>query len=221
RSCAAAAAKASSSGAVDGLSMSGATFWAKAKDRSTGPRALAEQHALHFRILHIDALAQFEAERHAALHRRPRLDRLQPALHMREVVDVLVLPFPEIDPADAGHVGDRIFAGEKGTVLEPCFHHAIEPVDLVLVALDGIWQRLARIVLEVVELAGHRAEPAHLPEQPLVDLDAAALIGRIELAGLAAEILQDGAGLEDRNRSSARSVRIDDRRHAVVRRDPE
>ena len=38
----------------------------------------------------------------------------------------------------------------------------------------------------------------------------------IELAGLAPEILQDGAGFEDRDRPSARAVGIDDRRHAVV-----
>ncbi len=55
--------------------------------------------------------------------------------------------------------------------------------------------------------------------QPLLDLDAAALVPRIESAGLAAEILQDRAGLEDRDRPAARTVVIDDRRHAVVGRD--
>jgi hypothetical protein len=37
-----------------------------------------------------------------------------------------------------------------------------------------------------------------LPEQPFVDGDTCALVARIELAGLAAEILQNGAGFEDR-----------------------
>src|ERR1043166_1732793 len=62
-------------------------------------------------------------------------------------------------------------------------------------------------------------EIGHLPEQPLIDLDAPALVARIELAGLAPEILQDRARLEDRDRTSAGTVAIDDRGHAVVRRD--
>ena len=45
-----------------------------------------------------------------------------------------------------------------------------------------------------------------------------ALVARIKFSGLAAEILQDGAGLEHRDRPPARAVRIDDRRNAVVRR---
>ena len=71
----------------------------------------------------------------------------------------------------------------------------------------------------MVALARLRAEIGHLPEQPLIDLDAGALAGRIEFAGLAAEILQDRAGLEDRDRPAAGPARIDDRRHAVVGRD--
>jgi len=74
-------------------------------------------------------------------------------------------------------------------------------------------------VSKVVGLAGFGAEIGHLPEQPLVDFDAATLVLRIELPGLAAEILQDGAGLEDRDRLAVRAPVIDDRRHAVVGRD--
>src|SRR3974390_536851 len=73
----------------------------------------------------------------------------------------------------------------------------------------------------MVELPGHRTQSTHLPEEPLVDLDAAALVLRIEFAGLAAEILQDRTGLEDRDRPIARTVRVDDRRHAIVRRNLE
>ncbi|KAI1691990.1 hypothetical protein DdX_21503 [Ditylenchus destructor] len=71
----------------------------------------------------------------------------------------------------------------------------------------------------MMRLAGHRAEAAHLPEQPLLDVDAPALVGRIEFSVLAAEILQDRAGFEDRDRLAVRPLGIDDRRHAVVRRD--
>ena len=68
-------------------------------------------------------------------------------------------------------------------------------------------RRLARVVAEVTGLAGHRAEVADLPEQPLVHLDAARDSRRVELAGLVAEILQDGARLEDRDRPAARARR--------------
>ena len=77
-----------------------------------------------------------------------------------------------------------------------------------------------RVAAEVVGLAGLRAEVGHLPEQPLVDLRRGrARSRRIELAGLAAEVLQDRAGLEHRDRPPARPVGIDDRGDAVVRRD--
>ena len=42
--------------------------------------------------------------------------------------------------------------------------------------------------------------PADLPGQPLFDLDPLAVGGSVELAALAAEILQNGTGFEDRDR---------------------
>ena len=50
-------------------------------------------------------------------------------------------------------------------------------------------------------------------------LGAAAFVGAVEPAALAREVLQDGAGLEDRDRPPAGPIRIDDRRHPIVRRD--
>ena len=83
--------------------------------------------------------------------------------------------------------------------------------DLALV-LD----QAGRIVAEVIGLAGIGAKVGHLPENPFVDGDALALVLAVELAGLAAQVLQDGAGLEDADRLAARSVVVDDGRHAVV-----
>src|SRR4029078_3041785 len=74
-------------------------------------------------------------------------------------------------------------------------------------------------MLEVIELAGHRAESAHLPKQPLINFDTCTFVRRIELSGLAAEILQNCTGLKDGNGTTARPLGIDDRRHAVVRSD--
>src|SRR5262245_21202782 len=91
----------------------------------------------------------------------------------------------------------------------------------VVVTLDCVSERFLRVALEVIELTRHRTEAAHLPEQPLVNLGARALVGRIKLSGLAAEILQVRARLEDLNRFAARPIWINDRRHPVVRRDLE
>jgi len=106
-------------------------------------------------------------------------------------------------PTDASNIGDRIFAGEEFSIREASVHDAVDSVHLIAEALDRIGQFLRRIVSKVVRLAGFGAEIGHLPEQPLVDFDATALVARIELSGLAAEILQDGAGLEDRYRLAA------------------
>ena len=135
-------------------------------------RALSEQHRLHVGVLHIDALPQLETKREASLHGRSRFQRFEPALQMREVIDVLVLPLPDVDPADASHVGDRVFAGEEVAVLQPRIHNAVETIDLVLVALDGVRQRLARIMFEMIELAGHRTKAArrHNNIRPLAGL---------------------------------------------------
>src|SRR6478609_3396828 len=71
----------------------------------------------------------------------------------------------------------------------------------------------------MVCLPGLGTEIGHLPEQPLIDLDAPALVMGIELPGLAAEILENGTRLEDRDRLAVRAVVVDDRRHAIVGRD--
>ena len=122
-------------------------------------------------------------------------------------------------PTNASNVSDRILAGEELSVLEPPIHDAIDSVHLIAEALDRVRQLLGRIVSKVVRLAGFGAEIGHLPEQPLVDFDATALVLRIELSGLAAEILQNCAGLEDRDRLAVRAIIIDDRQHAIVGRD--
>src|SRR6266404_6718510 len=48
-----------------------------------------------------------------AHRRRPLADSLEPALQMREVVDVLALVLVRHDPGIARHVGDRIVAGDE------------------------------------------------------------------------------------------------------------
>src|SRR5262249_17191199 len=95
-----------------------------------------------------------------------------------------------------------------------------EPVRRLDVAVDRVRHLLRRILAEMMVLAGHRAEPAHLPEEPLQHLGAAAEIARDEAAGLLGEIEKYGARFEERDRRTAIRRRvIDDRRNAVVGRD--
>ena len=71
-------------------------------------------------------------------------------------------------------------------------------------------------------LPRHRAEPTHLPEQPLHDLDAAVQILRQELTGLLREVLEDCPRLEHTDRLAAADGGIvDDRRDPVIGRDPQ
>ena len=100
---------------------------------------------------------------------------------------------------------------------QPLVHHAKQAVNFVGVALQGVLITFFfRVVAKMARLPGHRTKARHLPEQPLIHFDTLAFVGGIELAGLATQILQDRAGLEDRDGLSARPIRIDDDRHAVV-----
>src|SRR4051794_33467965 len=99
---------------------------------------------------------------------------------------------------------------------EPPVQHAIEPARLGHVALEPIGAvLLARKRDEMVHLARHRAEAAHLPHQPFVDGYALLKRCRQELSGLFAEIEQDGAGFEYADGLALRPFGIDDRRYLV------
>ncbi len=52
-------------------------------------------------------------------------------------------------------------------------------------------------------LAEHRAEPAHLPHQPLQDVGTRAGFNGEEAPGLVGQINQDSPGLEHRKRTAA------------------
>jgi hypothetical protein len=58
------------------------------------------------------------------------------------------------------------------------FEHGVEARGFLGVALDGVGDLLRRVLREVVVLPGHRAEAAHLPEQPLDGFGAPAQVGR-------------------------------------------
>src|SRR6266849_3753328 len=187
---------------------------------ATSTRPLIEQNRAHVRVLHAHATGLLDPQMDAAIDRGARPHGLEPALEAREIVQVLALTLKAAHPADAGHVGDRILAGEEFTAPKARVHDAVNAVHLVGETIDGILLIFRRgIMTEVHRLPRLGPQIGHLPIEPLLDLDAAALVPWIESAGLAAEILQDRAGLEDRDRPVARTVVVDDRRHPVVGRD--
>ncbi|MCY1371398.1 hypothetical protein D3C81_2016770 [compost metagenome] len=70
----------------------------------------------------------------------------------------------------------------------------------------------------MASLSRHGSKSTHLPHQPFIDGHALAFIGRIELAELAAEILQDRTRFKYRDRLAARAFGIDDGWHTIIRR---
>jgi len=64
------------------------------------------------------------------------------------------------------------------------------------VAIDRVRDLLGRIRAEVVRLPEHRTDAGHLQHQPLQDLVLAVHVRRQEAAGLAGQVEQDRARLE-------------------------
>src|SRR6516164_1455642 len=106
-------------------------------------------------------------------------------------------------PADTRNVGDGITPGEKFTILKLLVHDSVDAIHLVHEPVDGVWELVDRVVAKMTGLARLRPEIGHLPEQPLFHRDPGAFVFRVEFPGLAAEILQDRARLEDRDRPAA------------------
>ncbi|CEE82426.1 hypothetical protein XAC2852_820143 [Xanthomonas citri pv. citri] len=157
-------------------------------------------------------------ERVGALGRRARGDGVVPALQMGEGGVVGFEVAIDFDPRIAGHVGNAVVvAGQEGVVGQALVEHAMQATHLGVVALDRVRNLFRCIDVEVTHLTAHRAQPAHLPEQPLQCSDPAAGIARQEAAGLLGQIQQDRAGLEHALRTAAIGrCMVDDGRHLVV-----
>src|ERR1700758_3995493 len=133
---------------------------------------------------------------------RPRLDRFLPALEVRKVVDVLLLPL-RTDPWIRRDIGDGVFPDDELAVGELLVEHRIQSPGLAHVAVDGVRNLLRRVEAEVMVLAGHGSEVGHLPEQPLDAIEAVARGERNEASDLVGEIEQYRARLEHRDRRTA------------------
>ena len=182
----------------------------KSHDRRRSAGALSEQ-GLAGRLVggEIDASARGVVERERAHHRWPREHDVAPAFQMREIFELLPHAPPEPHPTDAGHVGDRIGAGEILAPSQASVHHPEQTIDLVGVAVDRIgnsfWRRRA---------GNDWPAPPSGPSPPTCQNShsATAIVSRAALAAEAArllrQILQDRARLEHRNRLPAGSARI-------------
>ena len=111
----------------------------------------------------------------SALHRRPPVDLLRPALHMlifvhgEEFVGALVAAAERQRsvPGPDGDVGDRILgAGHIFVLREPAVEHVQLPLGLHGIAVDGIFLLRRRVGEEMAEAAAKERRAAHLPEQP-------------------------------------------------------
>ena len=168
------------------------------------PRGLVEQNS-PFIIGRRRSAAQVFAEVDAPLHRRALLYRLAPAGDIGEIVERLTERLGDQHPGPRGHISDRIFVDNVFSRLQPPLQDAQAAVVFVGVALVRIGMLPLSVVDVVAELAGHRAEIADLPEQPLEGLLAAAAALRHEAAGLLGEVDQDRAGFENRHGPSSAS----------------
>ena len=92
------------------------------------------------------------------------------------------------DPRIAGHVRYRVVASYVLAPGKPAIEDSVQTRSLLDVAIDGIGDFFRRVMHEVMVLAGHRPQTAHLPEQPLQGVDAAAQIPRKEAAGFFREV---------------------------------
>jgi hypothetical protein len=106
---------------------------------------------------------------------------------------------------------------DPGAIREPGVEHTEQALRLadVAIARTLVLEILAGELVEEADLAEHRADPRHLEHQPLQRL--VALVRQEKLAALFGEVEKDRAGFEQRQRLSARTARIDDRRDLAVR----
>src|SRR5256885_9245176 len=73
---------------------------------------------------------------------RTVVDGLEPALQMREILELLSLRFVRHDPGVGGDIGDRVLTGDERTGAEGPGQHPVQAVRLLHVALPGGGKRL-------------------------------------------------------------------------------
>src|SRR5688572_31683107 len=114
--------------------------------------------------------ASLAGERHPLHHRRPRADLVVPALHRRKPRQLDAVPLVARHPGVDRHVGNRILRREVLILRQVLVHHPVEALRLVAVALAAVGDLVLFRAHEMVRLAEHRPDPAHLEHEPLQNL---------------------------------------------------
>src|SRR5215471_11065382 len=167
-------------------------------------------------------LAELRPHRHRLLDGRPLADFCEPALDVRELVDIDLAVRPARCPRIADHVGNRVLAGGEIALVEQTeVHDAVDAVCLVVEPAKGIRKITVASgfggAAEMALLAELGALIGQLPADPLGDLVFAARVLRPEPPGLLGEIHHDRSGFEDRDRGApSHRLVVDDRRHPAI-----
>ena len=133
-------------------------------------------------------------------------------------MDALV--FPVAQPGVNGHVGNGVhIACDVFTQRQLLVHHAIQALGFIGIAVYGIRNFFGRILAEMVVLAQHGTNPAHLEHQPLQDFKLGSVRFGQKLSRLGRQIQQNRSGLEDADGFAIRPDRVDQSRDFVVRAD--
>src|SRR5512146_3515326 len=152
---------------------------------------LGPEHVLPLLGRHLGA-APVGEHLQRALHRGPGRDAVAPALDVRILLDVHSLALGKAQPRHGGHVGDGVLlAGDVLRFAQAPLENAVEPVGLVLVTVHRILDFLRRIAEEMMRLAQHRPDVAHLEHHPLHHLPALAQVLGQEPACLRGEVEKD------------------------------
>ena len=83
------------------------------------------------------------------------------------------LPLEAADPGIDRDIGNRVVVGDEFPVTKPVIEHLVEALFLATEAALRVCHGLVGVNGEVKVLSQNRAEPRHLPEQPLRHLGAA------------------------------------------------
>src|SRR5690606_9644827 len=157
--------------------------------------------------------------------RRTLQEMLQRSRHVREVGDAdelaRAVEADEIaNPGEGRDVRDRVFlAHQPRSALEACVQDAEQPTRLadVAVARPLVFELAPGELMEKAHLTEHGPDAPDLKHEPLNRLVARVRVARQETTRLLGQINENGAGLEQRQRTAARAVRIDDRGDLAVR----
>ena len=140
----------------------------------------AEHDGAGFLVDHIRGLALMFLQYNKRLgHRRPSLDDLDPAFHIREVINVLATPFWAPRPREGGNISDGvIIAGQIFTFAQALIHNPVQSARFIGIALNRIFHLLCCVISEMVGLAEHGANISHLEHEPLQGIVARAAFCR-------------------------------------------